>query len=268
MEEKMNIALLLGASIGYLTAFFFVLWRVSRSNYVTDKTPVAVWLLSIAAICLHAIYLFPSLILEGGYYFGLFKVISLIAWLIAFAILLVSLRKPIEYLYIIIFPCVILALVSEALIHTGHARPQTWQTLIHVAFTLSAYVFLALGLVQSLLLSVQDKKLHAHQPGGFIRKLPPLKVMESLLFEFIWIGFVLLTLGLTIGFLFLELHAGVKHKIVLSITAWLLFAILLWGRWQFGWRGRVALRWAVGGFIALMLAYLGTKTVLEIILGK
>jgi ABC-type uncharacterized transport system permease subunit len=83
-------------------------------------------------------------------------------------------------------------------------------------------------------------------------------------------GFVLLTLSLGTGFLFLEnlFAQHLVHKTVLSLLAWLVFAMLLAGRMRYGWRGQVAIRWTLSGFIALMLAYFGTKMVLEWILKR
>jgi ABC-type uncharacterized transport system permease subunit len=94
--------------------------------------------------------------------------------------------------------------------------------------------------------------------------------MESLLFQMIATGYALLTLALVTGILFLEdiFAQHLVHKTVLSIIAWLVFGILLWGRWRFGWRGRVAIRWTIGGFIFLMLAYFGSKFVLELVLNR
>jgi len=86
----------------------------------------------------------------------------------------------------------------------------------------------------------------------------------------IGVGFALLTLALVTGVLFLQdiFAQHLVHKTVLSIMAWCVFALLLWGRWRFGWRGRVAIRWTVGGFVFLMLAYFGSKLVLELILKR
>ena len=72
------------------------------------------------------------------------------------------------------------------------------------------------------------------------------------------------------GFLFLEnmFEQHIAHKTILSILAWLLFAVLLWGRWKFGWRGQMAIRWTLGGFAFLILAYLGSKFVQEILLNR
>ena len=82
-------------------------------------------------------------------------------------------------------------------------------------------------------------------------------------------GFILLTLSLLTGAIFLEniFAQHLVHKTSLSLLAWIVFAILLWGRWRSGWRGRRAIRWTLGGFSVLVLAYIGSKLVLELVLG-
>jgi ABC-type uncharacterized transport system permease subunit len=98
--------------------------------------------------------------------------------------------------------------------------------------------------------------------------MPPLKNMEVLLFEVIVVGFVALTISLGSGLLFLEnmFAQQLAHKTILSIFAWFVFLILLIGHWKLGWRGRTAIRRTLSGFVSLMLAYFGSKFVLEIIL--
>jgi hypothetical protein len=73
-----------------------------------------------------------------------------------------------------------------------------------------------------------------------------------------------LALGGALG----AIAVATKHEIVLAIVAWLIFAVLLWGRYRFGWRGKQALRFTIGGFVTLALAYFGSKFVLEIVLGE
>ncbi len=94
--------------------------------------------------------------------------------------------------------------------------------------------------------------------------------METLLFQMISLGFFLLSLAIVSGMMFVEdmFAQQVAHKTVLSILAWFFFGILLWGRYQFGWRGRVAIRWTLGGFFTLLLAFFGSKLVLELILKR
>jgi len=119
-------------------------------------------------------------------------------------------------------------------------------------------------------LAVQDHQIRNRHPGGLIRALPPLQVMESLLIQLIGVGFTLLSLALLTGFFFLEdiFAQHLVHKTVLSLAAWTVFATLLWGRWKFGWRGPTIIRWTLGGFMFLMLAYFGSKLVLELLLAR
>ena len=83
---------------------------------------------------------------------------------------------------------------------------------------------------------------------------------------------MLLTLALGSGFLFSEQLFGkpvtFTHKNVFSVAGWLTFAILLFGRARYGWRGRTALRWILAGTLLLVLGYLGSKFVLEVLLNR
>src|SRR6266853_1865297 len=96
--------------------------------------------------------------------------------------------------------------------------------------------------------------------------------MERLLFQIILAGFVFLTLTLATGIAFSETLFGramkFDHKTVFAVASWLIFAALLSGRYLYGWRGRVALRWTLAGFVALLLAYVGSRFVLEVILRR
>ena len=131
-----------------------------------------------------------------------------------------------------------------------------------------AYSLLSIAAVQAVLLYIQDTHLHNKHPGGFIRALPPLETMETLLFQMIGLGFIVLSISLLSGVPYIEniLDQRLVHKTVLSVTAWVVFGILLFGRWRFGWRGRTAIRWTISGFILLMLAYFGSKFVIQLIL--
>jgi ABC-type uncharacterized transport system permease subunit len=128
---------------------------------------------------------------------------------------------------------------------------------------------LALAAV-AVVLAYQERQLRRKRLAGAIRALPPLQTMETLLFQLIGAGFFLLSLAIVSGAMFVDnlFGRGIGHKTVLSVIAWLILGILLWGRWRFGWRGRVAIRWSLGGFFALMLAYFGSKFVLELILQR
>jgi ABC-type uncharacterized transport system permease subunit len=96
--------------------------------------------------------------------------------------------------------------------------------------------------------------------------------MESLLFRVIFAGFVLLTLTLATGIAFSETLFGrplrFEHKSLFAILSWVIFAALLAGRSLYGWRGRTALRWTLAGFLTLLLAYVGSRFVLEVLLRR
>ncbi|MEQ1638294.1 MAG: cytochrome c biogenesis protein CcsA, partial [Methylococcales bacterium] len=97
-----------------------------------------------------------------------------------------------------------------------------------------------------------------------------LQTMESLLFQMIGTGMVFLSVSLISGFIFIEnlFAQHLVHKTVLSILAWIIFTGLLFGRLRYGWRGKTAVKWTLSGFILLLLAYFGSKLVLELILHK
>jgi ABC-type uncharacterized transport system permease subunit len=101
-----------------------------------------------------------------------------------------------------------------------------------------------------------------------MRTFPPVQTMEALLFELIWAGEILLTLSLLSGFLFYDDLFAQKlvHKVVFSLVAWAVYAILLWGRHFQGWRGNKAIRWTWAGFSAILLGFIGSKFVVEFIL--
>jgi len=256
----------------YLLAGSLLTLRLARGNIETGCDRNQIILIGLAASIIHAVMLYPVILTGSGLNLGFFHAISLIALTTAMLLVLASLFEPVENLGIPVFP---LAALSIALLLIYPAQKlitgtASWQLDTHILTSLLAYSILGLAVIQSVLLAIQDRHLHNRQPGGFIRALPPLQVMEALLFQMIAAGFTLLTLALLTGVLFLEdiFAQHLVHKTVLSIIAWTVFGVLLWGRWRFGWRGRVAIRWTIGGFVFLMLAYFGSKFVLELILNR
>lgn len=226
----------------------------------------------LAVLC-HGFLLYPQILTPMGLNLGFFHAATLIALLTASLLVVASLANPVENLGIAVFPVAaisigLLLIYPENHIIVNLTAGRALDT--HILLSLFAYSILGLAALQALLLAVQDRQLHNRRPGGFIRTLPPLQTMEALLFQMIGFGFFMLTLALVTGGIFLEdiFAQHLVHKTVLSILAWGVFATLLWGRWQFGWRGRVAIRWTVGGFGFLLLAYFGSKFVLELILNR
>ena len=254
----------------YLVSTLGLVLRLKGDAFFNRK-PIAYLLLpGFAAVILHCFVLYSSLLGEYGFQFAFFDAASAVSMVISLLILLMSIRRHTEILAVIIMPIAAVTLLIESLSPSSYMLPyDTPQGLkIHVLVSIIAYSVLGLAAVMSLVLSLQNRMLHNHHPGGLLQKLPPLQIMEKLLFDFVAAGFIGLTLALLSGFIFLDdlFSQHLAHKTILSIIAWLVFATLLIGRFTIGWRGRTAIRWTLSGFISLMLAYFGSKFVFEFII--
>jgi len=240
------------------------------SSNKTVLSKRAIVLIGFSGLLLHSLVLYNSMFSDVGINFGFYNAISLVSAFLVLFTLTATWRYPVEILTIILLPITIIAIALEYFGTSSHLLPaeSSIALFFHVSTSIIAYSLLALAALQAILLSIQNKFLHAHQPGGLIKLLPPLKNMETLLFEVIFAGFIALTISLMSGLLFLDnmFAQQLAHKTVLSILAWFVFLTLLIGRWQMGWRGRTAIRWTLTGFVSLMLAYFGSKFVLEILL--
>lgn len=262
----LTIALYLGAA--------YLLWRdLRRGTHTAGTAQPAIFILASGAMLLHGAILYSSFLRENVLDLGLTNAISLAAWAMVLTFLIAVLTRPIASLGIFILPVAALALLGEWLWPLGHRLIQNSTPLssAHIIISLLAYSLLGVAVVQSLMLAWQERQLRSHQPNRFLLSLPPLETMESLMFSMIGLGFLLLTLTLVSGIFFSEEFGHTlrfNHHIVLSVISWIVFAILLLGRWRLGWRGRTALHWTWSGFVLLVLAYFGTKFVLEVVLHR
>lgn len=257
----------------YILAAAILLKHSKNNANDTSSTPkINLLLPGLAAIMLHAFILFKyNLYTPHGLDLSVFTVLSLVSWITASFLIIAALRQPVECLAIVVFPFAAIMLVLRMMSEQHHYITQISNGLeTHILLSIIAYSVLSIAAVQSLLLYIQDYHLHNKQPGGFISALPSLETMEILLFKMIALGFILLTVSLASGIPYLEdIHQQhLTHKIILSCIAWFVFAVLLWGRWKFGWRGQTAIRWTLGGFVLLMLAYFGSSLVLQVILQR
>lgn len=242
------------------------------SGFVLQKNVILS--MSLAAVVIHMGILYSLINAENvrGLNFGFFNAMSLMMWLIALLVTIASFSKPLENLGIAAFPVAALAVLMEMIFpSTRILLPDEAHDLrFHILISIMAYSLLTIAAIQASLLAVQNQYLRNKHPGGFIRALPPLETMESLLFQLIGLGFVFMSLALATGAIYLEdmFEQHLVHKTVLALVSWGLLGILLWGRWRFGWRGKTAIRWTISAFIILLLSYFGTKLVMELILHR
>jgi ABC-type uncharacterized transport system permease subunit len=142
---------------------------------------------------------------------------------------------------------------------------------LHLALAMLAYALFIIALLHATLMAFVERGLHQRN-RRFFENLPPLLTLETLLFRVIAAAFVFLTLTLVTGIAFSEALFGralsFDHKTVFAVLSWVTFGLLLAGRWRYGWRGRTALRWTLAGFVMLLLAYVGSRFVLEVLLGR
>ncbi len=145
-----------------------------------------------------------------------------------------------------------------------------WPFAVHVVLAMGSAAMFAIAAVFVVALALQDSQLRGRQPSRWLALLPPVESLEHAMFSVISIGMAALTIAILAGLLFVTnlFQQHLVHKSVLALTAWLIFATLLIGRWRFGWRGRKAARYTIVGFVVLAIAYFGSKFVLEILLGR
>lgn len=145
-----------------------------------------------------------------------------------------------------------------------------WQMRTHVLTSLFAYGLLTVGAILALFALVQERRLKSRRLTAANNVFAPLETTESLLFRVTTAGFTVLALSVASGFTFIEdlFAQHLVHKTVLSLLALLLFGILILGRRFGGWRGRRAIYLYLAGFGFLVLAYFGSRFVLEEILGR
>jgi len=208
----------------------------------------------------------------GGVDFGFFNTAALVSWTVALLILVAAITKPVAKLGVAIFPLAALMLGMDLAFgaHERHLSVLSWSMATHILTSIIAFALLNIAALQALLLAFQDRQLKSHPPKRFVQSLPPLQAMEALLFQILSAGVLFLSVSLVTGFVYIEdlFAQHLAHKTALSILAWLLFTGLLLGRWRYGWRGQTALFWTLGGFVLLLLAYFGSRFVLELVLRR
>lgn len=257
---------------GLFAVFFYLMSSVFQGmSFTSDKnTRNKVLIFGALAIPAHAISAYGVISSIDGFHFGLFEISTLITLSISLLVLISSLRKPLENLFLGLFPLAIVSIVASLIIRSEYpATNMSLSLASHALISILAYSFITIAALQSSFLAYQNHQLKHKHLKGVTSKLPPLQDMEAFLFELLWVGQFLLTLTIATAFLFFDNVWGVDgvvHKTVFSSLAWIVFAVLLWGRHQMGWRGQAAIRGTLTGFALLIIAYYGVKFALEYII--
>lgn len=259
----------LAALVIYIALAFWQ-WR-SWSAAQAEPSRAAFMGLAALALCLHGFSVYTRIDTVGGFHFGFFRVASLIFWVINITVVISSLKLPVRSLLSPLFVMTAVSIACSLFIDSPYAPHSfSYPLALHILLSILAYSVLTIAAMQALALAAQDRLLKARQLQNAMAFLPPLQTMESLLFEMLHAGTVLLALSIASGLLFFDdiREQHLAHKMFFSIVALCVYCVLLWGRHMRGWRGKQAIRWTLGGFVALMLAYFGTKLVLELLLHR
>lgn len=231
-------------------------------------------LVVLVPLILHGALLYETMFAGDGVRLGVGNAVSAIVWLTVAIYWVGNLFYNIEGLQAVVMPVAALCTFLPAVLPPARMLPNTELATfkVHLLISMLAYSMFTIASLHVLLMALLERRLHGGELPAALRKLPPLLTMETLLFRIITAGFVLLTLTLATGIVFTEELFGkamrFNHKTVFGILSWFIFAALLGGRQLYGWRGRIAVRWTLTGFLMLVLAYVGSKFVLEVILGR
>lgn len=256
-----------------------VAWRASRPALAAG--PVALGDMRIenvvvpVALVLHAMLLYQRVVVPDGLDLGVANAVSMLVWLTVLIYWLAGLAfQGLTPILGLMSPVALLAVLLQAAISSRHIVTYGGDPLftLHFAIAMLAYSLFIVATVHAVVMLAEEKWLHRGVLPPFLKSLPPLLEMEALLFRILLAAFVLLTLTVVSGIFFSEQLFGkpltFSHKTVFGIVSWFIFGGLLAGHYFRGWRGRKAVNWTLAGFTALMLAYVGSKVVLELILKR
>jgi len=261
-------ASLLYAGLGY--HFWRTRWRGKGAPRIAPWERAAI----LAPLALHTWLIYDMLFGQPELRFGFGQALSVILWLSVLLYWIESLFFELEGMQAPILALAAVCAFLPALFPglAGQPYAHSIEFRLHLLLAMLAYGLFTIAALHAMLMTLMERRLHGGAMSGPFAALPPLLTMERLLFRVILAGFVLLTLTLLTGVVFSETLFGqamkFTHKTLFAVISWLIFAALLAGRFFYGWRGRMALRWTLAGFLTLLLAYVGSRFVLEVVLQR
>jgi ABC-type uncharacterized transport system permease subunit len=252
-----------------LSAYFISagLWYSRQKSGLSSAFPQAFAVLAVLAHGLTQSLYWLSINGPDLHFFAALSWISL-----AMSVMTVALtaKQRLSALGILVYPIAALCLFSNWAWGTHMYNPSDWQLKLHASFALLAYASLSIAALLAVLYWLQDRALRNRNIKHWLSALTPLVQTEQLLFKTLTLSWLLLSLTLVSGMLFVEdmLAQHLWHKTVLTILSWLTLLILLIGRKRRGWRGTRAVHWTLGAMALLALAFFGSKFVLEMVLQR
>ncbi|MBF7689262.1 MULTISPECIES: cytochrome C assembly family protein [Acinetobacter] len=257
------------ALVAYTTGFWYAFMHLMAKHKPNN------WFMSITisiGLLLHGYVLHNDMLTANGVNYDVFNLLSFTSGLMLVLSVLYSTYRPVSALNLLGIPVAAIGLISGF----AFSQPNQYASAhsigldIHIILSLSAYAVLLMATIQAIMMWFQDQELKKKQKRLWVNLLPPFQVMESLLFDMLMTGFVMLTAALLFGFFMVDsfIQQHLAHKTVFSIISWFVYGFLLVGHFKFGWRGQKAIRFTLTGFVLLAIGFIGSKFILEIILGR
>jgi cytochrome c-type biogenesis protein CcsB len=222
---------------------------------------------ALGAFALGAVFHLVSLVeqtIEMGHFPGtsFHDSVSLLAFAITCAYLLMYWRYKFEALSVFTFPLVFMLTLP---ISVGKA-PRLENPLlrsgwlaVHIGGLMIGYAMLAVTFVAGLMYILQERELKSKKPRALFHRLPPLEQLDDLAHKTLALGFPFLTVGLISGGIWAAMEWGTRWpldpKVALSFVTWVIYLALIFTRWTAGWRGRKAAYFAIAGFVATMVTW-------------
>ncbi len=259
-------------------AYLILAWHFWNTRWRTaaPSTGAHAWerVALLAPLLLHAWLLYSGIFAAAELRFGFAQALSVMMFLAALMCWLEAFFYPVEALYPLVLAAAALCAPLPAFF-PGRHLPQAvpFEFRLHLIFGMFAYSLFTVAMLHAVLIAKVENRLHG-TPGltGPLTQLPPLLSLERMIFWLIGAAFAVLSVTLVLGMAYSEEFLGrlmrFEHKTVFIVLSWLIFGLLLAGRWLYGWRGRTAVRWTLAGFIVLMLGYPGSRFVLEVLLHR
>lgn len=265
--------------VGLAWHFWNTRWRRRRSlaqaPEPSTRQGLEAWERSalLVPLALHGWVLYQG-VFAHELHFGFAPALSVMMWLGVAIYWIESFFYNLEGMQPLVLPLAAVAVPLPAIfpgLASSVAHAQAFEFKLHLGLAMVAYSLFVIALLHATLMAVAERQLHG-KGSLLISNLPPLLTLEKLLFRVIGAAFVFLTLTLATGIVFSETLFGrplrADHKTVFAVLSWLTFGLLLAGRALYGWRGRTAVRWTLTGFLMLLLAYVGSRFVLEVVLQR
>jgi len=251
------------ASLLYLVASA-IIWKKIQSPTQADIRPTVIKIVAFAII-LHLYVLSRSIWVNSSIYFDIGNGLSLVMLLASVILLTTHLNKPTETLGIFVYPIAAISTLLPLIIDERMQLPLALGS--HVLISIAAYSIMGIATAQAILYGVQERNFKAKRLTKLMKALPPLQVMESTLLQLLKIGFIFLTFALISGAFFVEnlFEQHLIHKTFFAILAWVVYGVFLFGHAKYGWRGQTAAQYTIWAYFLLILSYIGTTIILEVL---